>query len=262
MRKLFLLAASATCLFAQLPPPNDMGVSMGHNHMLVPDPEVHKKHRVGVLGAEEVHSGTLEAWKFPGIFLIVGKARTAPTGGTDGSTVNHIGVAVPSYAAIKAKMAELGIETATDIPASRQLIVNFPDKVSVEFIEDATLKAPAAFNHIQLSTPNDQKLRDWYVKTFGAKPATRRNVQVASIPGGELEFRKVPAAEAATKGRSLDHIGFEVKDLPAFCKKLEADGVMLEGPMRDAPQLGLKIAFLVDPEGTRIELTEGLAAAH
>jgi len=29
---------------------------------------------------------------------------------------------------------------------------------------------------------------------------------------------------------------------------------------RDMPQLaGLKIAFILDPEGTRIELTEGLA---
>jgi len=232
---------------------------MGHIHMLVPDPEIHKKLWVGVLGAEVTHAGTLEMWKLPGIFLIVGKARTPPTAGTDGSIVNHFGVAVPSYAAIKAKMTELGIETVTDIAANRQIIVNFPDKVSVEFIEDATLKVPAAMHHIHLSTPNDEKLRDWYVKTFGAKPGTRRNFQAAFIPGGELDFRKVQTPEAPTKGRSLDHIGFEVKDLAAFCKKLEADGVMLEGPMRDAPQLGLKIAFLVDPEGTRIELTEGMA---
>jgi len=51
-----------------------------------------------------------------------------------------------------------------------------------------------------------------------------------------------------------------VKNLEAFCKKLDADGVKLETPFRDIPQIGLKIAFLVDPEGTRIELTEGLAA--
>jgi catechol 2,3-dioxygenase-like lactoylglutathione lyase family enzyme len=57
----------------------------------------------------------------------------------------------------------------------------------------------------------------------------------------------------------MDHIGFEVKNLEAFCKKLEAQGVKFEIPYRDVPQLGLKIAFLVDPEGTRIELTEGLA---
>jgi len=33
---------------------------------------------------------------------------------------------------------------------------------------------------------------------------------------------------------------------------------MLERPYTDISQIGLKIAFIVDPIGTRIELTEGL----
>ena len=32
------------------------------------------------------------------------------------------------------------------------------------------------------------------------------------------------------KGRTLDHIGFEVMNLEAFCKKLEASGVKFEKP--------------------------------
>jgi catechol 2,3-dioxygenase-like lactoylglutathione lyase family enzyme len=262
MRLLGMVAASAVSLFAQVAPPNESGISMGHIHMMVADPEVHKKLWVGVMGAEVVHTGTLEMWKLPGIFLIVGKARTPPAEGTDGSTVNHFGVLVPSYPAIKAKMTELGLEFAMDNAANRQIIVKFPDKVAVEFSEDTTLKVPMAMHHIHLSTPNDEKLRDWYVKTFGAKPGMRRTFQAAFLPGGEVDFRKAAAAEAPSKGRSLDHIGFEVKNLEAFCKKLEADGVKFEGPVRDVPQIGLKIAFLVDPEGTRIELTEGLTAVH
>jgi hypothetical protein len=50
-----------------------------------------------------------------------------------------------------------------------------------------------------------------------------------------------------------------VKDLEAFSKKLAADGVAFDSPFRNVPGIGLKIAFLVDPAGTRIELTEGLA---
>jgi len=233
---------------------------MGHIHMMVADPEAHKKLWVGVLGAEVTHAGTLEMWKLPGIFLMVGKARIPPADGTGGSTVNHFGVLVPSYSAIKAKMTELGLEFVMDNGTNRQIIVNFPDKVAVEFSEDTTLKVPMAMHHIHISTPNDEKLRDWYVKTFGAKPGMRRNFQAAFIPGGEVDFRKADKLEAATKGRSLDHIGFEVKNLESFCKKLEADGIKLETPFRDVPQIGLKIAFLLDPEGTRIELTEGLAA--
>jgi len=63
---------------------------------------------------------------------------------------------------------------------------------------------------------------------------------------------------APTAGRALDHIGFEVKNLEAFCKKLGDSGIKFETPYRQMPQLKLSLAFLTDPWGTRIELTEGL----
>ena len=40
---------------------------------------------------------------------------------------------------------------------------------------------------------------------------------------------------------------------------LTVAGVTFEVPYREVAQLGLKLAFIVDPVGTRIELTEGLA---
>ena len=72
-----------------------------------------------------------------------------------------------------------------------------------------------------------------------------------------MNFLGQPAALAPTKGRSLDHIGFEVRGLEAFCKTLEAQGVKLDVPFTRLPN-GLAIAFLTDPWGTYIELTEGL----
>src|SRR5882672_3277952 len=98
MRWLFVFAAAAASLFAQLPAPNDSGVSMGHLHLMVADPEAQKKLWVGLLGAEVTHAGSLELLKLPGIFVVVGKARTPPTEGTDGSIVNHVGFLVKSYA--------------------------------------------------------------------------------------------------------------------------------------------------------------------
>ena len=71
----------------QLPAPNASGVSSGHMHMMVRDPEVHKKIWVETLGAQVVTSGTLEMLKLPGIFLILGKAET--TEGSEGSSVDH-----------------------------------------------------------------------------------------------------------------------------------------------------------------------------
>ena len=63
---------------------------------------------------------------------------------------------------------------------------------------------------------------------------------------------------AGTAGRVLDHIGFEVADLEALVAELEAKGIEFDVPYREIPEIGLALAFLTDPWGTYIELTEGL----
>ena len=259
MRRLFIFATAVTTLFAQLPAPNQSGVSMGHVHLMVADPEAQKKIWVEALGAEVTRTGTLELLRLPGIYVIVGKARTAPSGGTDGSTVNHLGFAVKDLAAVKAKLETLHVASAPVNGNAKQIMATFPEKVTVELTEDPTLPTAVAMHHIHLATPDPEKQRAWYVKTFGARAGARGNFLAAFIPAGEVDMRKIQDAQAPTKGRSLDHIGFEVRNLESFCKQLAADGVQFESPYRDIPAIGLKIAFLIDPEGTRIELTEGLA---
>ncbi len=49
-----------------------------------------------------------------------------------------------------------------------------------------------------------------------------------------------------------------MRNLEAFTKKLEAQGIKLAAPYRQVPALGISIAFITDPWGTYIELTEGL----
>ena len=177
-------------------------------------------------------SGPLNLVKLPGIFIIVTKANA--TEGSDGSTANHIGFLVKDYAALKAKLAAANIPTVFDIEKNKQIMVTFPDKVRVEFNEDPSIAAPVVFHHIHLTTTDPAALQAWYVKTFGAEAATRRNLPAAKIPGGEVDFLKAKEAPAPTKGRTLDHIGFEIKDLDAFCKKLDAEGIKFDMPVRDS----------------------------
>ena len=62
-----------------------------------------------------------------------------------------------------------------------------------------------------------------------------------------------------TKGRVTDRVGFEVKNLEAFCKALEAKGITLTTPYRKVPGLNnIGVATITDPWGVSIELTEGL----
>ena len=93
----------------------------------------------------------------------------------------------------------------------------------------------------------------WYGKVFGAKASVLNNAPVADVPGVQLRFNKVSVAEGPTKGRVLDHIGFDVKDLKAFIAKLEAAGVKLDadGAYR-VNDVGVGIAFITGPWGTRI----------
>ncbi|HEX6893808.1 MAG TPA: VOC family protein [Bryobacteraceae bacterium] len=263
MRWLILLAASAAVTYSQTAPPNDTGVSIGHIHLVVDDPAAQKKLWVDVLGAQVTHAGTLEMFKLPGVFVVVQAARRGPNAseeGSDGSTVNHFGFLVKSYSETKAKLTSAGVTAfPVDRPEQHQFIAEFPDKVRVEFTEDSALKTPIAFHHIHEVTADVDGLRAWYVKTFGAKSGKRGDFESAMLPGGEVDFRKADSAPAATKGRSLDHIGFEIKGLEDFCKTLQGQGVHFDLPYREMPQLdGMKIAFIIDPVGTRIELTEGL----
>src|SRR5947209_638999 len=139
MRWLYLTAALAAPLFAQLPAPNDAGVSLGHLHFLVNEPNMQVKLWTSVLGAEVTHSGTLEVLRLPGIYVLVGKAGAEPNGGMDGSTVNHVGFLVKDFADVKAKLAAANVETSPVTGNPKQIMAKFPEGITVELTDDPSL---------------------------------------------------------------------------------------------------------------------------
>jgi catechol 2,3-dioxygenase-like lactoylglutathione lyase family enzyme len=136
-----------------------------------------------------------------------------------------------------------------------------PEDVKVEFVEVKDQKAPIQLHHIHFFGQQNQEMRDWYAKTFGAKAlaaAPGAAFVQAQLPGVFLNFTPSPTPTIGTTGRAIDHIGFEIKNLEAFVKKLEADGIKIDRPYTKVPALGIAIAFIKDPWGTNIEMTEGL----
>ena len=251
------LSVGAAPLLAQLGAPNAKGVSFGHVHLTVRDPDAHKKLWL-LLGAEVTHAGPLEMLKFPGIFVIL--TRGEATEGSEGSSVDDFGFMVRNVDEVRRKLSAAGLPTVQVLTNPKRWVTMFPDKVKVEFVEEPVLKVPIAGVNLHLSTNDTEPLRAWYVRTFGGTSETRHGFPSAVFDGGEVDIIRAPGPQAPTKGRSIDHIGFEVKGLEAFCKELEAQGMKLEIPYRAGGQTGLMIAFITDPAGTRIELTEGLAA--
>jgi len=256
--RLALTAVAALCLPgaapAQLPPPNAAGISMGHLHLNARDPEAQRAFWT-TLGGVQVKLGDMDVIRFPDVLVLYNKST--PTGGTDGCVIGHVGLRVKDLAASLEKWRAAGLKTLPGA-SSHQAFVIAPDEVRVEITEDASLEAPIANHHIHFYTSSVKDTQDWYVKTFGAKPGKRGPFEAADLPGVNLTFSQATGAVAGTKGRALDHIGFEVKDLEAFCKKLEAEGVKFDVPYRKIPALGVALAYLTDPWGTYIELTEGL----
>jgi len=132
--------------------------------------------------------------------------------------------------------------------------------VKVEVLEMKAQKEPVKLHHIHFFGHQQAEMRDWYVKVFGATAATTANPNfiTANLPGVGLNFSATTTPTAATAGRALDHIGFEVKNLADFLKRLEAQGIKPSVTLRRVDALDVSIAFIVDPWGTNIELSEGL----
>jgi catechol 2,3-dioxygenase-like lactoylglutathione lyase family enzyme len=256
----------------------DGPVVYGHHHFNTTDMAAQKRFYVETLGGKLATIGTnnLEVITFPNVFLFF-RPMQAPTGGTIGSTVNHIGFSVPDLRAVVAKLKANGYtmitrdsvaatvaivdDVAAASPTTNIAFVLGPEDVKVELVEVKAQQAPIQLHHVHFFGERNAEMQAWYAKTFGAAAAQQVPGQAfvtAQLPGVTLSFSPSPAPTVGTTGRALDHIGFEVKGLEAFTKKLEAEGIPLTVSYRTIPALDIAIAFIQDPWGTNIELTEGL----
>ena len=287
MRRLFTGIGFAILLFlptisgAQIRVAGEGPVVYGHHHLNTTNMEAQKKFFADTLGGTVVTIGSgdrrQQIVEFRNV-LIFFRPMQAPTGGSIGTTVNHIGFSVPDLKPLVAKIKANGYKMITtdsvaatvkvtdDIaaasPTTNIAFALGPEDVKVEFVEDKSQKIPIQLHHIHFFGPMNTEMQAWYAKTFGAKmlPANPGSAFVQDqLPGVFLNFTPSPTPTVGTTGRAIDHIGFEVKNLEVFTQKLEAQGVKLDRPYTKVPELGIAIAFIKDPWGTNIEMTEGLA---
>jgi glucose/arabinose dehydrogenase/catechol 2,3-dioxygenase-like lactoylglutathione lyase family enzyme len=279
----------------QLSSANQAGVAMGHLHFRVKDVDANRRFWTALGGVAGLPGGVGPgdpatvgaAFRRPDsaataivkltdaiIFLTQGES----SGVSDGAVVNHVAFRVPSLTAVEA--AGLKVERLANFPGVAY--ARTPDGERVELFEDAAtnltftqdagfkdvaaqrhnkpVAAVVAAHHIHLYVPDAAAVtaaKEWYVKMFGGIPGKRSNYDAVDLPGINFNFSAAPKPAQPTRGRMLDHIGFEVTNLAAFCKKLEAAGVKLDTPYRKHAD-GTAEASFTDPWGTSIELTEGL----
>lgn len=267
-----VLAAFSAPVAAQIAAPNESGVSMGHLHYMVADVAAEREFWVR-LGGTARTTAEGERVQMPGVVILL--SAGAPDTGP--SLVEHVAFRVGSLAAIGARGFELELVAAYPGIAS----IRSPGGNRVELFEEGTatnvgfepehadfvaerhnrpLVGTLDSHHLHFYLPEDQVevARDWYVAHFGAVPGMRWRYLAADLPGMNLNFSAATGPQSPTRGRSPDHIGFEIAGLEDFCRELVSDGVVFDQPYRRvSPELA--VAILTDPWGTTIELSEGLA---
>ncbi len=256
---------------------------IGHYHLNVTSVDAHKKFWVDTLGGTAMKFQGLDVVKFPDalIFLRVQK----PTGPTRGTAFDHIGFAVPNVPATAMKLAAAGYQETTGRepapgtppPAASGTSAVYgrfayfvgPDGAKIELVTAAAPNAPPIVaHHIHFINKQYVEMQQWYMNAFDAtlRPGQTDFFIGADLPGvgyslnffrweGDQSMTHVP-----TKGRVVDHVGFEVKNLEEFCKKLEAKGIKLTRAYqhKDKAMGNIATALVTDPWGVSIELTEGL----
>ena len=137
---------------AQLAPPNAAGVTFGHVHLNVSDIEVHKKLWVEHFGGTVVQKGPLTAVRLPN--MLVALTPRAPTGGAEGTSLDHFGFKVRDLQAFLAKWRAAGYQVEREFKGSEgfpNAYIIGPDKLRVELQQDTTLAVPVAGHHMHIN---------------------------------------------------------------------------------------------------------------
>ena len=244
-------------------------LTVGHHHLNVTDVSAHKAFWVELLGFTESKFGETDVvWARNALIFL---REQVPMGGSNGSTVDHLGFAVPNIRGLVSRLQGAGVRIVTsefvmdcrrDIhySAEQGVFLAFaegPDGMRVEFMEDQSLEGVVG-HHVHIYTEDDANAQAWYVEHLGGEPGMRGRFKKVDVPGIELSFAPSVGPALPTKGRVLDHIGFEVHRLEEFCAKLKRQGVQFDIPFTKVEGTRVFEAALTDPWGTFISLTEGL----
>jgi Glyoxalase/Bleomycin resistance protein/Dioxygenase superfamily len=281
MKKLLLIVPVMAVLSfsarAQLLPANEAGVSLGAWHTIVRDIDTTTKWWE-LWGGKPIKIDGIDVMKFHGVFIFMVKGE--PNAGSKGHFIDHIAFQTPRGFELLKKLTDAGVKTdPIDLrtmrsprwkPESDQRTWNYtynPDGLYVEVETDEDAVAADKFDTPMTSDMMHMYFKDldamrvsyrFYKTYFGGETHPDANINI-HIPGTKINYATANGKpRPANRGGALDFIGFEVKDLPAFVKKLEAAGVKFDEPYSKTRHKSYASAMFTGPGGEAVELTEGL----
>ena len=168
--------------WAQLAPPNEMGVTMGHVHMIVRDVEAETNIFVGLGGTAIKIDGT-DAVKFPGVFVLItqgvparsqapgaGVKRFQTTDGgvwatvpsnanNEGSVLNHIGWRLQAGWGILEKLEAKGVRVfRNDASEPDDGVVLTTENMRMDNNQDPNQKELVLPEHLHFDLPRYSRI--------------------------------------------------------------------------------------------------------
>ena len=245
--------AAVLSAFAQAASTGAPNIAAAHIHLNSADPDVAVTFWTDVLGASSSRMESFHGVSTPGVKILF--SRKTPSGPSAGSAIDHIALKVPDFQPVIDRLSKTPYKSFRPQTSPERLMINGPDGVRIELIEDNAFYSLLEFHHIHLSSKQPKDMQEWYVKNLGARTGFGDSADSILIPGANLTVSQTDSA-VSSADRAIDHISFEVKDLENFCRKLVENGVKLDSSPHPAPELSASVALLSDLWGTRIELME------
>ena len=188
------------------------------------------------------------------MFLFIKNDMPKPSAG---SVADSVGISFADVAG-KVKALEAAgtkvVNPVRDIAnVWKRALVEDPWGTRLELIQDP---ANLGFHHVALRVADPEATMKWYMDAFGGTKGKMKGFD--GVQYGKMWVLVTKAAEATqpSQGHAIDHLGFRPTSMDAAAPELKAKGVKFTIEPRTNPSNGHKIAYVEDPNGTRIELVQ------
>ncbi len=254
-----LLLLAPTFAVAQLAPANPAGMTFSHIHLNVTEVELHRTLLLNLLEGAVVRQGDFEAISIPGALIFL--TEHAPTHPSIETTVDHVGFKVRDLEETLARWRSLGYDVDAEFVGGEgfpQAYITLPNGTRVELAGVPDLTRSSEMHHVHFYSPEHVEHLEWWVDLIDGSRTARGSIETTmDVPGTNLSFGPADGVHP-TAGTAVDHVGLEVDDIHAFADRVRRRGVEFEVEPFLIDEVGVWVAFFVDPAGVRVEVSQGL----
>lgn len=251
-----VLALFAGSICATAVPSSAEDLPYDHMHLTTTDHAAALEWYMKYMGGEDV--GHKDRLKIGDTWFIFFKRKEGFLGSV-GSTVDHFGISFPDLDAKMTEFRDAGIKItgeAREIGPIKFGFIEDPWGTRIEVMQDPDM---LGFHHIHLKGPEPAAMLDWYENAFGGERTKFKGLLDAiRYDKVWLQAQDSQEAMAPTKGRAIDHLGWEVPDMAKTAKELKDKGVKFTMEPIGFPrkEIATFLAIVEDPSGTTIELVQ------